>query len=551
MIRRPDWWKEAVVYQVYPRSFQDSNDDGIGDLAGIISRLDDIASLGVDAIWLNPFFQSPNDDGGYDISDYYQILPEFGTMADFDRLLTEAHRRGLHIIIDLVFNHSSDEHEWFRQSRSSKDNPYRDFYFWKPGKEGGLPPSNWPSFFGGNAWEHDAQTGEYYLHLFSRKQPDLNWENPKVRAGIRDIIRFWTDKGVDGIRLDVISAISKRTDFPNADTDDFNQVIARFYANGPRLQQFIRELREQSFSDTTVLTVGEGPGITPDNAMNYLVPGQGLDMIFHFGHMFLDQGAGGRFDPVHWQLRDFRDVFLRWDKALSAGGWGSIFLGNHDFPRQVSRWGNDGEHWKASAKALLTLLLTLRGTPFIFAGDEIGMTNLSFTSVSQFQDVETLNGFETARSNGLSESEFLDRANRSGRDSARSPYQWSDCEGAGFTGGKPWLMINPNHALINRAQQENDASSVLNHFRKMVRLRKQEKALVYGDFSLLESGERPLFAYERNHQGQSWRVIINFSAIRQPVNDLLDGYNLITDNLNGNLKLGSELEAWQAIVLKR
>lgn len=551
MERRPGWWKEAVVYQIYPRSFQDSNNDGIGDLAGITSRLDDIASLGVDAIWLNPFFQSPNDDGGYDISDYYRIQPEFGTMEDFDLLLKEAHQRGLHIIIDLVFNHSSDEHEWFKKSRCSKDNPYRDFYFWRPGKKEGLPPSNWPSFFGGNAWEKDDLTGEYYLHLFSKKQPDLNWENPEVRRSIRQIISFWTEKGVDGIRLDVISAISKRTDFPDADTVDFNQVIARYYANGPRLPDYIRELREESFSDKSILTVGEGPGITPENAMDYLVPGHGLDMIFHFGHMFLDQGAGGRFDPVPWHLQDFRDVFLRWDKALSAGGWGSIFLGNHDFARQVSRWGDDGANWNASAKALLTLLLTLRGTPFIFAGDEIGMTNLKLTSVSQSRDVETLNGYQTACSNGLSEQEFLKRANRTGRDNARSPYQWTSSHGAGFTTGQPWMTINPNHVSINRDQQEKDSSSILNHFRRMVRLRKMEKALVYGDFNVLETRERPMFAYERRYQGQWWRILINFSALPQPAGDLLDGFTAVEDNLRADIMLHSLLQPWQAVVLKR
>jgi oligo-1,6-glucosidase len=302
------WWKEAVVYQVYPRSFKDSNGDGIGDLRGIISRLDYIQSLGVDAVWLNPIFKSPNDDGGYDISDYYDIQPEFGTLQDFDALLAGLHARGIKLIMDLVVNHTSDEHPWFLESRKSKNNPYRDYYFWRPGVNG-RPPNNWPSFFGGSAWQYDAVTGEYYLHLFSRKQPDLNWENPAVREEINAVMRFWLDKGVDGLRLDVISAISKRIQFPDTDTADFNETIRRYYSNGPRLREFIRDMRVNVWNHYDMMTVGEGPGITPQNALEYLDEQQGLNMIFHFGHMFLDQGPGGRFDPVPWTLTDFKDVF--------------------------------------------------------------------------------------------------------------------------------------------------------------------------------------------------------------------------------------------------
>ena len=545
------WWKEAVVYQVYPRSFFDADNDGIGDLRGVTEKLDAIASLGVDAIWLNPFFTTPNDDGGYDISDYYGIQPEFGTMADFDRLLHEAHRRNLKVIIDLVFNHSSDEHTWFQQSRQSKDNAYRDFYFWRPAKDGG-PPSNWPSFFGGSAWEWDARTNAYYLHLFSRKQPDLNWENPAVRREIRDIIRFWTGKGVDGIRLDVISAISKRTEFPDADTQDFNRIIAQLYSNGPRLQEFIRELRHEVFSDGHVLTVGEGPGITPENATDYLRPGEGLDMIFHFGHMFLDQGPGGRFDPIPWKLDEFKDVFRRWDDALQPHGWGSVFLGNHDFARQVSRWGDDGEYWQESAKALLTLLLTLRGTPFIFAGDEIGMTNLRLASVSESRDVETINGFAAAQRTGMSESDFLYRANKSGRDNARSPYQWEGGPGAGFTRGTPWMKVNENADRINRQAQEQDPGSILNHFRWLIGLRKSEKALVYGDFSMLDTAELPLMAYDRRWNGQQWRVVINLSSSEVPLPaDWLTGFAWMTIDSSSAYLPEPLLKPWQALILRK
>ncbi|MBY0435565.1 MAG: alpha-glucosidase, partial [Cyclobacteriaceae bacterium] len=359
------WWKEAIVYQIYPRSFKDSNSDGVGDLRGIISKLDYIKSLGVDAIWLNPIYKSPNDDGGYDISDYYSIQPEFGSMDDFDALLKGMHDRNLKLIMDLVVNHSSDEHPWFEQSRKSRRNPYRDYYFWKPGKNGG-PPNNWPSFFGGSAWQLDEATGEYYLHLFSKKQPDLNWEHPELRTELKKLMEFWLNKGVDGLRLDVISAISKRTDFPDTDTNDFNETIRKYYANGPRLKEFIEEMKVDVWDHYNMMTVGEGPGITPQNAKDYLDNGKGLNMIFHFGHMFIDQGPGGRFDPVPWTLQRFKDVFKQWDDAFAEDGWGSVFLGNHDFARMVSRWGNDGEHWEKSAKLLITLLLSMRGTPFIF-----------------------------------------------------------------------------------------------------------------------------------------------------------------------------------------
>jgi len=540
------WWREAVIYQVYPRSYCDSNGDGIGDLPGILSRLDYISSLGVDAIWINPFFKSPNDDGGYDISDYYDVQPEFGTLTDFEQLLDAAHKRGLKIIIDLVFNHSSDEHEWFRQSRASTNNPYRDFYFWRPGRNGG-PPSNWPSFFGGSAWEQDQATGDYYLHLFSRKQPDLNWENPAVRKQIHQIIRFWLEKGVDGIRLDVISAISKRTDFPDADTGDFNKIIDRFYSNGPRMKEFIADMRSEVFTSRKVLTVGEGPGIHPGNAMDYLDPRQGLDMIFHFGHMFLDQGPGGRFNPVPWSLERFKQVFMEWDNALYPGGWGSIFLGNHDFARQVSRWGNDKDYWALSAKAILTLLMTMRGTPFIFAGDEIGMTNLRLDSVSESRDVETINGYRLAAERGMSEQEFLERANYAGRDNARSPFQWDDGPFAGFSAGGSWMKVNSNKDKINVRSQESDPASILSYFKALVALRKAEKGLVYGDLHLPDVGNAPVMAVERKFRGEVLLTIINFSG-NTIVNPLdVAGLGLLLSNSDWEDR--SRLGAWQAVVL--
>jgi oligo-1,6-glucosidase len=543
-----NWWKESVIYQIYPRSYADSNGDGVGDLKGIIQKLDYIRSLGVDAIWLNPFFKSPNDDGGYDVSDYRDIQPEFGTMQDFDQLMLEAHSRGIRIIIDLVLNHSSDEHKWFQEALKSPDSPFRSYYFWKKGKEN-LPPSNWPSFFGGSAWEYSQHSDEYYLHLFSRKQPDLNWENPVLRKELYDITRFWLDKGVDGIRLDVISAISKRTNFPDADTEDFNQIIARFYSNGPRLKEYISEMRKEVFQNRSILTVGEGPGIHPGNAMNYLDKVNGLDLIFHFGHMFLDQGPGGRFDPVPWSLDSFIQVFLDWEKALNPDGWGSIFLGNHDFARQVSRWGNDQEYHAQSAKALFTLMMSLRGTPFVFAGDEIGMTNIKLEQVAESRDVETLNGFKSVQLNGVSEKDFLVAANYAGRDNARTPFQWNDQEYAGFSSHQPWMKVNPNKSVINQIAQEHDANSILNYFRRMVAFRKSNKALVYGSLVHHRMEGQPVFCFDRHFEGQTYRIAINFSNQKQDFNKDHDDFILQMNNLEQFIS--QILLPWQALIWKK
>jgi len=544
----PAWWKEAIVYQIYPRSFKDSNGDGVGDLRGIIEKLDYIQSLGVDAIWLNPIYKSPNDDGGYDISDYYSIQPEFGTMQDFDELLTGLHQRKLKLIMDLVLNHSSDEHPWFQESRKSKDNPYRDYYFWKPGKQGS-PPNNWPSFFGGSAWQLDELTGEYYLHLFSRKQPDLNWENPVLREEINKLMKFWLDKGVDGLRLDVISAISKRTAFPDTDTTDFNETIRKFYANGPRLKEFIKEARAKVWNHYDVMTVGEGPGITPQNSLDYLDEQHGLNMIFHFGHMFMDQGPGGRFDPIPWTMKDFKAVFKTWDDAFLEKGWGSVFLGNHDFPRMVSRWGNDQAYWDQSAKLLCTLLLSMRGTPFIFMGDEIGMTNTRLNSVAESQDIETQNGWREAQKVGTPESEFLKAVNYAGRDNARTPMQWNSDELAGFTTGVPWMPLNPNHHLIHVKAQEDETNSILHYFRAMTRLRKAHPVLTYGTYRPLETDHDSLFLFFRERQQEKMLIVLNFSdQVANLPNQVIP---FLTTRLMGNYPEGKspqELQPWEARV---
>lgn len=509
------WWKEAVFYQVYPRSFFDSNGDGIGDIPGLIEKLPYIKSLGVDAVWLNPVYKSPNDDGGYDISDYRNIQAEFGTLADFDRLVKEMHTVGLRLVIDMVMNHSSDEHEWFLRSRASKSNPYRNYYFWRPGKNGG-PPNNWKSFFGGSAWQFDERTAEYYLHLFSRKQPDLNWESPELRGELFDIMRFWLARGVDGFRLDVLSCISKKTHFPDTHTEDFNLTIAMYYANGPRLAEFIRELRREVLTSPEVMAIGEGPGLTRENALDYLTEGVGLDMIFHFGHMFIDQGQGGRFDPVPWNVRDFKRIFMEWDETFADRGWGSVFLGNHDFPRMVSRWGNDQEYRVESSKLLLMLLLTLRGTPFIYQGDELGMTSYLLTSLDKAKDIETRNGWQSAKGRGTTAVEFLGIANRMGRDTCRSPMQWSGERNAGFTWGSPWMPVNPNHVSVNAQEQNGRRGSVLNFFRALTAFRKSRPVLVYGSTTWLEEPPEALFAYVRELGQEKLAVALNLSD--NPVN---------------------------------
>ncbi len=542
------WWKEAIVYQIYPRSFKDSNGDGVGDLRGIIEKLDYIQSLGVDAVWLNPIYKSPNDDGGYDISDYYSIQPEFGTMDDFDELLAGLHQRNLKLIMDLVLNHSSDEHPWFQESRKSKSNPYRDYYFWKPGKNDG-PPNNWPSFFGGSAWQVDGSTGEYYLHLFSRKQPDLNWENPILREEINKLMKFWLDKGVDGLRLDVISAISKRSDFPDTDTPDFNETIRKYYANGPRLKEYIKDAREKVWNNYNVMTVGEGPGITPQNAQDYLDEDHGLNMIFHFGHMFLDQGPGGRFDPIPWTMKDFKAVFKTWDDAFVEKGWGSVFLGNHDFPRMVSRWGNDNRYWSEASKLLCTLLLSMRGTPFIFMGDEIGMTNTHLNTIGESQDIETQNGWREAKKKGVTEIEFLKAANYAGRDNARTPMQWSSTPQADFTTGIPWMPVNPNHKHIHVNAQLDDSESVLSYFRAMAEIRKAHPILTYGSYQPLESGSDSLFLFFREWQQEKMLIVLNFSD--QVTNLPNQVVPFLSNRLIGNYAEGKspqEMKPWEARV---
>ena len=547
-IRNYPLWKEAVIYQIYPRSFKDSNGNGVGDLKGILEKVDYIDSLGVDAVWLNPFFPSPNDDGGYDISDYTGIHPDFGDMDDLDALLEALHQHDIKVIIDLVLNHSSDEHPWFKESRKSKDNPYRDYYFWRPGKNGG-PPNNWPSFFGGSAWQLDDITGEYYLHLFSRKQPDLNWEHAPLRQELKGLMKFWLDKGVDGLRLDVISCISKRISFPNAETTDFHGIIRDSFSNGPRMKEFIKEMRKGVWDQYDTFTIGEGPGITPEGAMDYLDPEDGLKIIFHFDHMILDQGPGGRFDPVPWKLSDFKSIFKKWDDALGNQGWTSVFLGNHDYQRMVSRWGDDKEYRVESSKMLITLLLTMRGTPFIFQGDEIGMTNFHLDHISESRDIETHAGWKEACEKGMSEEAFLRIANASGRDSARSPMQWDHSDQGGFTTGSPWMGVNMNKDEINVEKQESDPDSILNYFRRMISIRKTNGLLRSGTYEPVETGDSPLFIFHRTLEDEKWAIVLNFSSqeVMLPF-DVTIAMELIISNYG--ISTGKEVRPWEAIIYK-
>ncbi len=542
------WWKEQVIYQIYPRSFQDSNDDGIGDLRGIISRLDYLKDLGVDIIWLCPIYDSPNDDNGYDISNYYDIHPEFGTMADFDELLAGLHARGMKLIMDLVVNHSSDEHEWFEESRKSKDNPYRDYYFWRPGKNGG-PPNNWNSIFGGSAWEYDAHTDEYYLHLFTKKQPDLNWENPKVRQGVKDILRFWLDKGINGFRMDVIPCISKDLDFPDTDIDDFNRVIAEVYANGPKVHTYLNELYESVIQEYDVMTVGEGPGISTAVCLDYVGHDRGeLDMIFHLEHMFLGHGPLGKFDPIPFSWEDIKVIFRRWDKAVGDSGWISVFLDNHDFPRMVSRFGNDKDFRTESAKLLAMMVLTLRGTPCIYQGSEIGMTNVHFDKLEDYRDVETYNVHKEFQERGVSTEDFVKLVHDNGRDNVRTPMQWDDSLHAGFSGGDPWIRINPNYKQINVVADKAKQDSIFGFYKKLLAYRKQYKTFAYGVWDEFKGLSENLFVYTRTDDEQ-FLVVLNHSEEHESIEFELEGYHLELRNLEN--KMETVLLPWEARLYRK
>lgn len=544
-----NWWKEQVIYQIYPRSFKDSNGDGIGDIRGIIEKLDYLQSLGVDIIWLSPVYQSPNDDNGYDISDYYNIMEEFGTMADFDEMLAGIHDRGMKLLMDLVVNHSSDEHAWFQASRQSRDNPFSDYYYWKP-----EPPNNWRAFFGGDAWTYDELRGEYYLHLFTKKQPDLNWENPEVRKQIYAMMHFWLKKGVNGFRMDVISLISKRLAFEQADFSNFNAVIKTQYANGPRVHEFLQEMNREVLQHYDIMTVGEGPGITQEVANLYVGKDRGeLNTIFHFGHMFMDHGEGGKFDPIDLPLTNFKRVFQEWYDTLGDDGWNSIFLDNHDFPRLVSRFGNDGAYRVESAKLLALLILSQRGTAYIYQGSEIGMTNVAFPDEADYRDVETLNYFREVHEEGGDPAQALKNVHRQGRDNVRTPIQWDNSPNAGFTTGTPWIKVNPNYPQINVAQALDDPGSIFYFYQQLLQYRKQHPTLVYGSYHELLPESEELFAYRRFDDNGDYLIALNFTdqiqtftLPDQPADWKLEVHNYKA--IDGN---SGSLRPWEARLYKR
>lgn len=538
------WWKEAVVYQIYPRSFKDSDGDGIGDLKGILSKLDYIKSLGVDAVWLNPIYKSPNDDNGYDISDYRSIQPEFGTMADFDALLQGLHQRGIKLVMDVVVNHSSDEHEWFKQSRSSRDNPYRDYYHWWPAEKG-KPPYRYSLFdVNRDAWMYDAQTNAYYLHYFSRKQPDLKWENPKVRQEVYDIMRFWADKGIDGFRLDAFQFVSKDTTYPPF-PEGYEKNFLQYYAMGPRLHEYLQEMHREVFSKYDVMSVAEGAGNTMEDAHNLVDEDRKeLNMAYAFEGVDLGSKRG-------WTLAQFKEVFSRWDANFAEKGWLSIFLANHDQARTVTRFGNDSPAFRdVSSKMLSTFIMTMRGTPYYYYGDELGMTNIRFTRIEDYRDKPTYNEYTYLKSQGMDEKQILENFALFNRDNGRTPFQWYGGLNAGFTTGTPWIKVNPNYTEINAEVQEKDPHSPLNYFRKLNQLRKKELALVYGKYTLLDAGNPDVYAYTREYQGRKLLILLNFSTKNVIANTGLDlsKASVLLGNYASPSKTGN-LQPYEAVIL--
>lgn len=514
------WWKESVVYQIWPRSFKDSNGDGIGDLRGIIQKLDYLKALGVDVVWLSPVYESPNDDMGYDISNYQEIMEEFGTLADWEALIAGLHERGLKLVMDLVVNHTSDEHPWFVEARKAKDNPYRDYYIWRPGKEG-HEPNNWVSFFGGSAWQDDAATDEYYLHLFSTKQPDLNWENPQVRLAIFAMMRWWLDKGVDGFRMDVINLISKTPGLPDAPivSADRYQWGGEFFAFGPRLLEFLGEMKEQVLSRYDILTVGEVPMATTERAIAITHEATGaLNMLFQFDHMALDTDERqmlGKWAVKPWSLLELKQSMTHWQKALENKGWNSLYLANHDQPRALSRFGDDGQYRVESAKLLATFLHTLQGTPYIYQGEEIGMTNVKFSSINDYKDIETHNIYrELVEQRGFEPQVVMEMIYAKGRDNARTPMQWDVSTNAGFTDGTPWIKVNPNYPTINVEQALADPHSIFYYYQQLLRLRKTYPILVYGTYDLILADHPTIYAYTRTLADERLLVMLNFT--KQP-----------------------------------
>ncbi len=541
------WWKEAVVYQIYPRSFMDSNGDGIGDIQGIQSKLDYLKDLGIDVIWVSPMYESPNDDNGYDISNYQKIMADFGTMADFDHLLKETHKRGMKLILDLVINHTSDEHPWFIESRSSKDSPKRDWYIWRDGKDG-KEPNNWESIFTGSAWEYDEKTDQYYLHIFSRKQPDLNWENKAVRSELYQMINWWLDKGIDGFRVDAISHIKKEEGLMDMSNPKGLKYVPAFdkMMNVAGIHTFLQELKDETFAQYDIMTVAEANGVTVDEPRDlelWVGEKQGkFNMVFQFEHLSLwDAEKKKELDII-----ELKDVLSRWQKALDGKGWNALFIENHDKARVVSTWGNDEEYWYESATAFAAMYFLMQGTPFIYQGQEIGMTNVHFASIDDYDDVSAKNMYRLKREAGVPHQEIMEILWASGRDNSRTPMQWSSDENAGFTTGIPWLAVNPNYKKINVEAQQKDPHSILHFYKKMIRLKKANEVFTYGTYDLLLQDDPQLFAYTRTLNEEKVMVMANLSSSDAKV----EGFSFKYDQLLLNNYDVEEHETLHAIKLK-
>ena len=555
------WWKESVVYQIYPRSFCDSNGDGIGDLNGITSKLDYLKELGVDVIWLSPVYKSPNDDNGYDISDYQDIMDEFGTMEDFDRMLATAHEKGIKIMMDLVVNHTSDEHKWFIESRKSTDNPYRDYYIWRPAKEDGSLPNNWGSCFSGPAWEYDKTTDMYFLHLFSKKQPDLNWDNPVVRQEVFDMMNWWLEKGVDGFRMDVISLISKeQPELPDKEPGINGYATFNVSANGPHVHEYLQEMRQKALNNADTITVGECSGVTLEEAKKYARSDEkGLNMVFQFEHMDVDSDEkAGKWTTRKMDLRDLKKILTRWQKGLQDIAWNSLYWENHDQPRSVSRFGNDSDEYREiSAKMLATCIHMMQGTPYVYQGEELGMTNCPFNTLENFRDLESINAFHELTEQGkMTEEEMMAAIGYKGRDNARTPMQWDDSANAGFSGADatPWIMVNPNYTKINAKDQVSREDSVFKYYQKLIKLRHESDLIVYGTYDLILDDDKDIYAYIRTLGDEKLIVYCNFSENTREVElpeEFTDGKILISNYNDAKVSEKITLRPYEAIVIQK
>ena len=552
------WWKESVVYQIYPRSFCDSNGDGIGDLNGITGKLDYLKELGIDVIWLSPVYKSPNDDNGYDISDYQAIMDEFGTMEDFDRMLATAHEKGIKIMMDLVVNHTSDEHKWFIESRKSTDNPYRDYYIWRPAKEDGSLPNNWGSCFSGPAWEYDKTTDMYFLHLFSKKQPDLNWDNPAVRQDVFDMMNWWLKKGVDGFRMDVISLISKEPGLPDKETGINGYATFKVSANGPHVHEYLQEMRQKALNNADTITVGECSGVTLEEAKKYARSDEKeLNMVFQFEHMDVDSDEkAGKWTTRKMDLRNLEKILTRWQKGLQDIAWNSLYWENHDQPRSVSRFGNDSDEYREiSAKMLATCIHMMQGTPYVYQGEELGMTNCPFNTLDNFRDLESINAFHELTEQGkMTEEDMMAAIGYKGRDNARTPMQWDDSAYAGFSTTNPWIMVNPNYTKINAKDQVNREDSVFKYYQKLIKLRHESELIVYGTYDLILDDDKDIYAYIRTLGDEKLIVYCNFSENTREVElpeEFVNKKVLISNYSDAKANQKITLRPYEAIVIQK